>query len=565
MNETIKKSVISALIAEEVGEDVINQSSFVVEHPGDLLKGDYSTNAALAFGKALKKNPIELAKTLVERINKELPKEIKKVEVAGPGFINFYLSSLFFNGSINDILEKQKEFGSSTYLEGKKYFIEYTQPNPFKDFHIGHLMNNTIGEALSRIYEKGGATIKRATYHGDVGLHVAKTIFGLQKLEEKLSITTLGKAYTYGNTAFEESEETQKEIIAINKKIYEKSDETINALYKEGKNISLTYFEEMYKKLGSTFDYHFYESEAGEIGKEIVEAFIGTVFEQSQGAVIFPGEKYDLHTRVFLNVEGLPTYEAKEVGLAQIKKETFPYDVSLTITANEQDDFFKVVEVAIGKVFPDLEGKLKHLSHGVLKLTTGKMSSRTGEVISAQSFIEEVKAAVLEKINASERDHITEDEKPALSEKIALGAIKYWILKQSIGKDIVFDKEKALSLDGDSGPYLQYAHTRALSVLKKAKEEGIPAKVEENVESELVKKLYRFPEIIEEALKLQAPQQLVTYLTDLASTFNTMYAMTPIVNKNDPASSSRVALVKAFSIVMENGLSVLGIGIPERM
>ena len=555
INEIIRNLVTSALGNAE--------GDFVVEHPADLSKGDYSTNAALVFAKILKNNPVELAKEIVEKISSKLPPEISKVETAGPGFINFYLSQEFFDQSVKEIAEKGKEFGSSGILAGKKYFVEYTQPNPFKDFHIGHMMNNTIGEALARIFEKGGAEVKRATYHGDVGIHVAKTIYGLQKENMEVSVASMGKAYPLGNTAYEEDEQAKKEITDLNKKIYKKSDDAINAIYEQGRKVSLAYFETMYARLGSDFDFHFYESEAGKIGKEIVESFIGPVFEKSQGAVIFHGEDYGLHTRVFLNAEGLPTYEAKEVGLAQIKKDIFPYDLSLTITANEQDDFFKVVEVAIGKVFPGLEGKLKHLSHGVLKLTTGKMSSRTGGVISAESFIDEVRESILHKMNESERN-IPEGEKSAIAEMIALGAIKYWILRQSIGKDIIFDKEKALSLEGDSGPYLQYAHTRALSVLRKAKDAGIEADttVEQN---DLARKLYRLPEIIEESLSLQAPQQLVTYLTDLASTFNNFYAHNQIVVANDPLSGKRVALVSAFATVMKNGLETLGIGAPERM
>jgi len=567
VNKTIKVIVIKALEAEGVPVETISENAFVVEHPADLSKGDYSTNVALVFGKVLKRNPVELAKALVERIGSVTMQDIVKVETAGPGFINFYLSPSYFDASVKEIVEKGDTFGQLDILFGKNYFVEYTQPNPFKDFHIGHMMNNAIGEALARIFEKGGAEVKRATYHSDVGMHVAKTMYGLHILNKQPSIETMSEAYPCGNTAFEEDEKAKKEIVDINKKIYEKSDPVINELYEKGKSVSLAHFEMMYDTLDSNFDYHFYESESGKIGKKIVESFLGSVFEKSQGAVIFRGENYGLHTRVFLNAEGLPTYEAKELGLAKIKKDIFPYDVSLTVTANEQDDFFRVIEVAIGKVFPELDGKLRHVSHGVLKLTTGKMSSRTGGVIPANTFIEEVKQSVLLKMNESDRV-ISEEEKPVIAEKIALGAIKYWILRQSTGKDIIFDKEKALSLEGDSGPYLQYSHTRALSVLRKAKEQGIEIDLsggDTPSDNDLIRKMYRFPEIIEESLKLQAPQQLVTYLTDLASSFNHFYAVTPILTKNDPSSGKRVALVAAFGTVMRNGLFVLGIGIPERM
>lgn len=580
MNDVIKHFIISALQAEGISSETLAESSFVVEHPADLAKGDYSTNVALVFSKMLKKNPVELANALVAHLQKMISadsegavsvSDIQKVEVAGPGFINFFLAPTFFDKQMKEVLGKGAEYGSLDVLAGKKYFVEYTQPNPFKDFHIGHLMNNIIGESLSRMLEKNGAEVRRATYHGDVGLHVAKAIFGLQSLKEEITITSLGKAYAYGNKEYEENEDAKKIITDINKKVYEKSDKEINALYEKGREVSLSYFETMYARLGSTFDYHFYESDAGKEGKEIVESFVGSVFEKSEGAVVFKGEEYGLHTRVFLNAQGLPTYEAKEVGLAQIKKQTYPYDRSLTVTANEQDDFFKVVEVAIGKVFPELEGKLSHVPHGMLKLTTGKMSSRTGSVISVESFINEVVQTVIVKMNEAERENISEDEKPALAESIALAALKYWILKQSIGKDIIFDKDKALSLEGDSGPYLQYAHTRALSALRKAEGAGIAPDSESGIpfsepsEIELSKKICRFPEVIEEATKIQAPQQLVTYLTELASVFNHFYAVVTIVNKEDELSGKRVALVSAFATVLKNGLETLGISVPEKM
>jgi len=423
--EEIRKSIVKAL--ESLG---IEAGDFVVEHPTDLKMGDYSTNVGIKTGKA---------KEIFDHLETKFPSGVERVELAGLGFINFYLTKEFFKESVGEIIEKGEGFGRSEHAKGFKIMVEHTQPNPFKEFHIGHLMNNAIGEAISRVIKANGAEVKTASYHGDIGMHVAKALWK--------------NDYVFGAKAFEEDPQAKAEIQQINKKIYAKSDPEINSRYEEGKKKSLQEFEKIYQRLGSKFDFNFFESESAEIGKKIVLENIGKIFEESDGAVVYKGEKVGLHTRVFLNSDKLPTYEAKEVGLAKIKKEKFDFDHSITITGNEQDSFFDVVEVATGEVFPELKGKLKHLPHGMLRLPTGKMSSRTGDVITAETLIEQVK------------------EKTKDDEAVAIGAIKYMILRQAIGNDIIFDIDKSVSTEGDSGVYLQYAYARTNSLLEKAKSE----------------------------------------------------------------------------------------------
>jgi arginyl-tRNA synthetase len=543
MQKTIENLVVSVL-----GEIGLEPVSFVVEHPTDLSHGDYSTNIAMVLAKKVGKSPRELAEEIKKHLESKKNGEIEKIEVAGAGFINFYLTKEFFNKKIGEIINKGESFGKTETFKNKKFFIEHTQPNPFKEFHIGHLMNNAIGESVSRIVRANGGEVKTATYHGDKGLHVAKAVWAMKKG------TDLMHSYAEGNKAYDENEEAKKEIIEINKKIYNRTDEEINALYEKGRKESFDYFESLYKRLNSNFDYHFFESESGEIGKEIVKENIGKVFEESDGAVVFKGENFGLHTRVFLSSEGLPTYEAKEVGLAKVKKEAFSYDQSVTITASEQDAFFYVVEVAIGEVFPELKNKLKHLSHGMLRLPSGKMSSRTGDVITAEWLIDEVKKSIEEK-----------DQKA--TDDIAISAIKYMILRQSIGNNIVFDFETSLDTEGDSGPYLQYAHARTSSILQKAREAGIQYSTEiqeERSTHEVEKLLYRFPEVVERAGLEYAPHYITSYLTELSGSYNNFYANERVISE-DGESPYRLAITEAFNTVMKNGLNLLGIAAPEKM
>lgn len=557
ITEKIRKNIKEALVMVG-GPSSIN---FDIEHPTDLKNGDYSTNVALKVfgpishgakeektsgkknsfamyqdGTKSFKDPIDLAKKLKEKLDGRVD-GVESIEIAGPGFINFHLSKEFFKESVEDIIEKGSEFGRSKDSNGEKVIIEHTQPNPFKKFHIGHLMNNAIGESIARIITANGAEVKTASYHGDIGMHVAKALWK--------------DDYALGSKAFEEDEKAKAEIQDINKKIYDKSDPEINLQYEEGRKKSLEEFEKIYKRLGTNFDFSFFESEAGKIGKKIVLENIGKVFKESEGAVVFKGEKFGLHTRVFLNSDGLPTYEAKEIGLAKIKKEKYPFDKSITITGNEQDAFFNVVEAAIGEAFPELKGKFKHLSHGMLRLPTGKMSSRTGNVIMAETLIDEVKKKVKD------------------NEDVAIGAIKYMILRQAIGNDIVFDIEKSVSTEGDSGVYLQYAYARTNSLLEKANTQGLTLNTDSQGQTlrnthEIERFLYRFPEVVERAGKEYAPHYITTYLTELAGSFNNFYAHEQII-ENSPESPYRLAITKAFNIVMKNGLTILGIPAPERM
>lgn len=514
-----------------------------------LAHGDYTTNLAIVTRQE--------ANVLKEKLEQTKPVEIEKIEVAGPGFLNFYLSRDYLAQNLQGILNKKDKFGWNENLKNKKIIVEYTDPNPFKEFHIGHLMSNAIGESLSRLIEASGAEVKRACYQGDVGLHVAKALWPRNIVEtwyETNDPSILGKSYVEGAKAYEKME-FQGEIKAINKKLYEKSDPELNRWYEKGKELSLKNFERIYERLGTHFDFYFFESGVAEFGKKLVEANVGKIFEASDGAIVFRAEKFDkkLHTRVFINSDGLPTYEAKELGLAKIKSDKFNYDESLIITANEIDQYFRVLLKALEQVYPDLAAKTRHVSHGFLRLPSGKMSSRTGDVVTAENLLKQVSERVLEKTNSAQADSTT-------TEQIAVAAIKFEILKQAPGRDIVFDINKSLSLEGDSGPYLQYTHARAKSVLAKSGKKSDLADLEI---SEPARLLARYPDIVARAAEALSPQLIVQYLLQLASSFNSFYAQNKIIGHE--REQSRLALTESVAQVLRNGLWLLGIKAPERM
>jgi arginyl-tRNA synthetase len=569
MQEKIKN-----LIQKSITNLGIEDVDFVVEHPEDLKNGDYSTNVAMVCAKNLKTNPKELAEKIKVELEKKTLKEIEKINIAGAGFINFYLSKEFFASQIEEILNT-KNLGENKLFAGKKVMVEYTDPNPFKPFHIGHLMTNTIGESISRIFEISGAEISRANYQGDVGLHVAKAIWGLFKNESlqskegshSLQAENIGKAYTVGAQAYETDEKVKAEIDVINKKVYDRSDQKTNEIYDWGFEVTMKAFEDIYDMLGTQFDFYFLESEMAPTGEAEVREHIDKVFTESEGAVVFKGEEFDskLHTRVFITSGGLPTYEAKELGLALTKFETIPdMDLSVVITANEQMDYMRVVTKALSLIHPEYESKMKHITHGMMRLASGKMGSRKGNVVTGESLIKDTIALVEEKV----KDRgFSEEEKGKVAKMVGVAALKYSILKQSTGGDIVYDFEKSISFEGDSGPYLQYSYARANSVLEKAKSENIlpdfgvlPDEV-----SEVEKVLYRFPEIVARSASENQPHHIANYLIEVARSFNSFYGNTMIVSKEDKTSAYKIALTFAFTFVMKKGLHLLGIEAPEKM
>ena len=544
MREKLKKALQKA--ARTVG---ISIEEIPLEHPTELKNGDYSSGVAMRAAKQAGMGPKALAEKIVAALGEI--EGVAKAEVAGNGFINVYLTPQALADSLAKATAEDM-WGANTMLSGKKIMVEYTDPNPFKEFHIGHLMSNAIGESLSRLLQFSGAEVYRANYQGDVGPHVAKAIWGKMQKPE----LSWGEAYALGSNEYEAHKEN---IDALNQKVYDKSDEQVSRLYAEGRKQSLAHFEDLYKILGTKFDHYFFESETAPRGVALVKTR-SDVFEKSDGALVYKGEKVGLHTRVFITSKGLPTYEAKDLGLAQLKAEIWSFDTSITVTAHEQAEYFAVVLAAMEEVLPDIAPKISHVSHGMMRFAEGKMSSRTGNVITGESLLTDLTEAA--KVRAAES---RADDKGKLAQDVAVAAIKYQILRQASHKDIIFDRERALSLEGDSGPYLQYAHARASGIVEKAKEQGVSGRVDAKVEmNDLARLLHRFPEIVEYAANEREPHLLTTYLLDIAGHFNSWYAQVYILDGSADAPH-KVALADAVRRTLKNGLWILGVPAPEKM
>lgn len=561
MNSLFLKSRIKELYPE-VEFDVLT--------PPDEELGDYSINLPFIVAKADKKNPVEAGREILVKLSDDegLNKYFSKIEFAPPGFINFYLSDEFLRNGLLEI-NKSKDYGHNKMFAGKKVVVEFTDPNPFKLFHIGHLMSNTIGESIARVYEASGAKVIRVNYQGDVGLHVAKTIWAVlnvskdafPKDDEVLAekIKYLGSAYAAGAGAYEEKSDFKTQIEDINKKIYDRSDEEVNKIYDLGKKWSLEYFETIYKRLGTKFENYFFESETAKDGLKIINEN-KKIFTESDGALIFKGEDYGLHSRVFINSQGLPTYEAKELGLNKKKFELYNPELSIVITGNEINDYFKVLLKVMELTMPEVAQKTRHIGHGMMRFASGKMSSRTGNVITADSLIGELLSKIVTR----------EGMVPEDSEAIAIGALKYSILKQSIGQDIIFDFDRALSVKGDSAPYIQYALVRLKSIFEKSENErGVDGKklslLNQPEELLLLRKMSKLPEIIEETAEDHQINRIALYTYELASSFHNFYEKHRIVQENKNLEEARLELCRAVEATLKLCLNILGFSAPKKM
>lgn len=517
--------------------------------------GDFSTNIALQISKEIGKTPREIAERIANGFSHQ---NVKSVTVAGPGFINITLNDEALLRLLSEEVPKP--------LAGKVVITEFSDPNPFKILHAGHLYTSIVGSAIANIIEEVGATTHRVNFGGDVGRHVAQMLWAVnkelngdyQKLE-KLSNSEINEmvstAYIKGNEAFSNDESVKEEIIKINKQVYEfhknkDQKSTLSEIYWKIRSFYYdVYFKEFYDSIGVKFDKYYPESETATIGLEKVkEQLKKGVYEESEGAVIFDGEKYGLHSRVFINSEGLPTYEAKDVGLIFKKYEDYKFDLSVVITGNEIVEYMKVVLKSIEQFEPKLVSGTRHLTHGMVKLAGGvKMSSRLGNFLRAEDILRSAEEASINK-----------------DKNVSLGAVKYSFLKTRMGGDIIYDPKESVSMEGNSGPYLQYAHARACSLLAKSSVKANLSSDElETGERDLALKLSEFNEIILKAADELMPHLIATYLYELAQAFNSFYEKNKVVGHEREAL--RLGLVEKYQKILNKGLGLLGISAPESM
>ncbi len=568
---------------------LITPEQVQLERPAREDHGDWATNVALTLfariktkNKQLKaKTPLELARQIVNQLEKsdQLKEIVEKVEVAGPGFINFRLRDETLINELRAIIKPENSLCSTDQLKGKKILVEYGHPNTHKQLHIGHLRTLITGEGLARIFKANGASVFRANYQGDIGPQVAKAIWGGQRIlaktgqswdqSEKLSSTQkadlLGRGYVLGNQAYTEH---KREIDQLNARLYLWGAE--HEIYQQTRAWSLDYFNQLYRRFGTKFDRLYFESQVASEGKKIVQANLGTIFQKSDQAVIFDGQKYGLHKRVFITAAGHPTYEAKELALAPTQFNDFPFDQNIKVVANEQAGYFQVTFKVLELIEPRLAGRLEHVAIGLVQLVGRKMSSRTGDIVTADDLLDQVKAQALGLISSD----VSAAQRQAIAEAVTIGAIKYSMLKVHPTGEIRFDPKESVSLEGDSGPYLLYTLARCRSLLEKVKTRNQEQAHEHPTglqkmnqrERAIASWISRFESVLAQAALDRAPSQLCGFLHQMARRYNSFYAAEPILKTKEANQKTlRLLLTQASARVLHQGLDLLGIKTLERM
>ena len=555
MREKIIKSF------KETTEQLFSVSDIEVEltRPEEKF-GDYATNLALKLSKELNMPPREIADKIQQYLSEYKPKFLEEITVAGPGFLNIKITE-------TELLKQSEKISVKTYKD-LSVVAEYSDPNPFKVLHVGHLYTTIVGDSIANILSYSGAKVHRVNFGGDVGLHVAKNIWAmladlgaedsklLNKIDKDKRSEWLSACYVKGNNAYEENDKAQEEIKTLNKRIYKISydkdkESELGKIYWKTREWSYQAFDEFYSRIGAKFDKYIPESEIAELGTKIVLENVPKVYEKSNGAIVFKGENHNLFTNVFINSEGLPTYGAKDVGLIFKKWQDYRFDKSIIITSSEQEMYMKVVQKSIEQFRPELSNSSIHFTHGFVRLVGGtKMSSRLGNILGANEVLD-----ITKKFNKHD------DPK----EEIMLAAVKYSFLKHRVGSDIIFDPKESVSLEGNSGPYLQYAHARAQSILGKADlgKLRIINLVLEDGERSLLRKLAELKEVIELCGDELKPHYLCTYLYELTQVFNRFYEKNRVIG--DERERIRLKLVDIYANHLKTGLGLLGIVAPDKM
>ena len=570
------RDIILKALQETTGEKDIS-----LEFPENELFGDYSTNLALILAKEEGKNPKEIASKIVEKLekDKELAEVVSKVEVAGPGFINFFLSEKALLDELVNIEKQQEKYGTSDLGRGKTVIVDYSSPNIAKRFGIGHLRSTVIGQSLYNLYRFLGYKVIGDNHLGDWGTQFGTLLYqidskGLKPSE--LTIDELEKLYVEFNAEAQKNEKLWDMARAWFKKLEEK-DPKAREIWQKVVDTSLKEFERIYGLLGVKIDYAYGESfYLDKMSAVIEEIRKKGLLTKSQGAHIieFPSTSSgSLPPAIVVKSDGATTYLTRDLAAIRFRTTEWQPDILIYEVGSDQTLYFRQLFETVRLLGWKENSEFVHVAHGLMRFEHGKMSTRKGETVSLEEVLNGAISKARAIIDRSETGRgLDSHEKEKVAKAVGIGAVKYFDLMHQPGTDIIFDWEKIFVLEGNSAPYLQYTVARANSVLEKGRKSSPKEKIALNPEElAVLRGLTRFSEIIVIAAKNYSPNLLANYLFDLAQKYNNFYAHHRILGsertKNGILSDNqhRLALTAGVAQVLKNGLTILGIETPQRM
>lgn len=539
---------IKQILAQTVKQLYGLDTKVILTRP-DYSFGDFSTNVAMQIVKDLNKSPKIIANEIANSI-KKLP-QIKSITVDGPGFINLRIT----DEVLLNYLETENTKPNNEEVQ-PIIVIETNNPNPFKAMHIGHAFNAIVADTIANLLQVSGAEIHRVSYHGNVGMHVGKSMYSilrfvngdvtkLNSISDSERNSFMSRMYASGSDAYGKDNQAKNEITKLAEQSFLLEDPLYRQVYETCLRWSFEQIDSLVKRLGNQpVQKRYLESQAEVLGVKLVKQYAGSVFIKSDGAIIFPGEKYGSFNNIFVGSNERGLYGARDIGLIQQKYEDFHPNKSYIVTAEEQRDYFVGVIKASELCFPNLKGTTVNIPTGTVKLSTGKMSSRSGDVLEVGWLFEQISSAL-------------KQYQPEVIDAVVIATIRYQFLKVKIGSDIVFDIEEASSLQGNTGPYLLYAFVRATSILGKVELSELVHKEFDDAERQLIFKISEYFEVLQKSINELQPHLIANYLFELTQEFNRFYEKNRVIG--DERQSQRVFILEKYKNILKAGLTVLGI------
>lgn len=565
------KEQIAEGLARETGLDA-KELLYKIETPPDRKMGDYAF-PTFTLAKTMRKNPAVIAQELKDKLSDM--EGIREIAVAGP-YLNFFIdTTALAENVLKAVLQEGDRFGSSDLGKGKTAIVEYSSPNIAKPFHIGHIRTTIIGDSIKRIYKHLGYNVEAINHLGDYGTQFgmmieAYELWGDDEIIEKNPIPELVKLYVRINQEAEENKELLDNSREWFRKL-ESGDEEAVALWQWFRDLSLDEFKRVYDMLDVEFDSYRGESYYSDLMLKAVDEIKekGLLIED-QGAQIINLDKYNLPPAIIIKSDGSTIYLTRDIATAIFRKDTYDFYKNIYVVGSQQNLHFQQLKAILKEMGYDWADDCVHVPFGMVSLPEGTLSTRRGKVV----YLEDVLNRAMEKVDdilreREEKNGYTMENREELARQVGIGAVKFQELFNQRIKDYVFDWDRTLSFDGETGPYVQYTHARMHSLLEKgnfdpSKEVDVKALALDD-EKELLQQLYGFNQVIVDSHEKYEPYLVTRYITECAKTFNKYYTNTPILVEDEEVKNARLLLVYGVKNMIKIGLNLLGIEAPSKM
>ncbi|MGQ1891079.1 arginine--tRNA ligase [Thermophagus sp. OGC60D27] len=591
------KDVVTRAIKELYGAD-FETEKVPLERTRKDQPGDY-TVVVFPLLRISRKKPEETGTEIGEFLKRECS-AIASFEVI-KGFLNLSLSHQYWLSVLKDAVGAENYGFINATEESPLVMIEYSSPNTNKPLHLGHIRNNLLGYSLSRIVTANGNRVVKTNIVNDRGIHICKSMLAWKKWGNGQTPQSTGKKgdHLVGDFYVKFDQEYKKELAQLMEqgitkeeaekesrlmqeardmlRAWETGDPEVVELWKTMNGWVYEGFDATYKSLGVDFDKIYYESQTYTVGRDLVlkglekELF----YRRDDGSVWADLSQNGLDEKLLLRSDGTSVYMTQDIGTARMRFDDYNIDKMVYVVGNEQDYHFKVLSILLDRLGFEWGKSLIHFSYGMVELPEGKMKSREGTVVDADDLIEDMVNTAREMSKElGKLDGYTDEEAERIYRIIALGALKYFILKVDPRKNMTFDPRESIDFNGNTGPFIQYTYARVQSIFRKAKEKGIDTALDQLVrdvsltpkETEVLKMIGNFPNVVKEAGEVYSPALIANYVYDLAKEFNQFYHELPIVYEEDEAlRANRLALTYAVGKTIRSGMWLLGIDVPERM